>query len=158
MAVTEEEFKDALSLFASGVTVVTTRDGEANLHGLTVSAFCSLSLRPPLILVCIDKRTGSHHAFEESGWFVVNILREGQEHISNQFASPLPDKFIDVEYFTNGNDLPVLRNALVNLECRLTGTCDGGDHTIFIGEVVRSRISAGKPLVYCAGDYRRLED
>jgi flavin reductase (DIM6/NTAB) family NADH-FMN oxidoreductase RutF len=157
MSITEQEFKDALGLFASGVTVVTTKDRDENFHGLTVSAFCSLSLRPPLILVCIDKATGCHHAFEESGRFVVNILREGQEHISNQFATPLADKFTGIEYFTNGHNLPIIEGALVNLECRLQSTCDGGDHTIFIGEIERTRIRPGKPLVYCAGDYRRLE-
>jgi flavin reductase (DIM6/NTAB) family NADH-FMN oxidoreductase RutF len=157
MAITQEEFKEALRLFASGVTVVTTRDADENLHGLTVSAFCSLSLEPPLILICIDKHTGSHHAFEESGGFVVNILRDNQEHLSDQFASPLIDKFAGVEYVTNGSNLPLLKDALVNLECRLKSAFDGGDHTIFIGEIERSHISPGKPLVYCDGDYRKLD-
>lgn len=158
MAITQEEFKGALRLFASGVTVVTTKDAVENLHGLTVSAFCSLSLEPPLILICIDKQTGSHHAFEESGRFIVNILRDNQGHISDQFASPMIDKFAGVEYFTNGsNNLPILKNALVNLECRLERSCDGGDHTIFIGEIVWSHVSEGKPLVYCDGNYRKLD-
>ncbi len=156
MAITEEEFKDALSLFASGVTVVTTKDAAGNFHGLTVSAFCSLSLNPPLVLICIDKSTVSHYALEESVGFVVNILKEDQAHISNQFASPIPDKFVGIEYFTNGNNLPILKDSLVSLECRLKDACSGGDHTIFIGEIEKSHISTGKPLVYCDGNYQKL--
>lgn len=158
MAITEQEFKNALSLFASGVTVITTKDSDGIFHGLTVSAFCSLSLRPPLILICIEKTTGSHNAFEESGEFVVNILRENQAHLSNHFATPLDDKFMGIEYFTNGNNLPILKNALVSLECRLKNSYDGGDHTIFVGEIEKSHINEGKPLVYCEGNYRKLEE
>lgn len=157
MAITEQEFKDALSLFASGVTVVTTKDADGNLHGLTVSAFCSLSLSPPLILICIDKNTHSHHAFRENAEFVVNILREDQLDVSNQFASHIPDKFVGIEHILNENNIPVLLNALVNLECRLQKSCDGGDHTIFIGEITKSHISDGRPLIYCDGGYRKLE-
>jgi len=157
MSITDAEFKAALSLFASGVTVVTTRDRDEKLHGLTVSAFCSLSLDPPLILICIDKSTGSHYAFEEGEGFVVNILKEDQEHISNRFASQVADKFRDIEYFTNGRDMPILKGALVNLECRLKSALDGGDHTIFIGEIEKLHIFEGKPLVYCDGSYRKLD-
>ncbi len=158
MAITEDEFKTALSLFASGVTVVTTKDADGNLHGLTVSAFCSVSLSPPLILICVDKKTGSHHAFEESLSFVVNILCEDQNDISNHFASPIPDKFKGIEYTLNENKLPVLKNALVNLECRLADAYNGGDHTIFIGEIEKSHIGEGKPLIYCEGSYQKIDE
>ena len=158
MAITEDEFKSALSLFASGVTVVTTKDADDNLHGLTVSAFSSLSLSPPMVLICIDKKTGSHHAFEESLGFVVNILCEDQMDISNQFASHIPNKFEGIEYILNKNKMPVLTNALVNLECRLADACNGGDHTIFIGEVEKSHIGEGKPLLYCEGSYQKIDD
>lgn len=157
MAITEDEFKAALSLFASGVTVVTTKDADGNLHGLTVSAFSSLSLSPPLILICIDKKTGSHHAFEESLGFVVNILCEDQIDISNQFASHITNKFDGIEHTLNENRLPILTNALVNLECRLTDACNGGDHTIFIGEIEKSHIGEGKPLIYSDGHYRKID-
>ena len=158
MAIKEDEFKTALSLFASGVTVVTTKDANGKPHGLTVSAFSSLSLSPPLVLICIDKKTGSHHAFEESLGFVVNILCEDQIDISNQFASHIPDKFVGIEHTLNKNNLPVLTNALVNLECRLADACNGGDHTIFIGEVEKSHIGEGKPLIYCEGAYQKIDD
>ena len=158
MPINKDEFRAALSRFASGVTVVTTKDTEGNLHGLTVSAFCSVSLEPPLILICIDKYTVSHYAFLESGCFVVNVLREEQIHHSNQFASPLADKFDGVAYYLNGEGVPVLQDALVSLECRLVNAHENGDHTIFIGQIEKSNISDGKPLVYFHGNYRAILD
>ena len=84
MPIDKDEFRAALSRFASGVTVVTTKDTDGNLHGLTVSAFCSVSLEPPLILICIDKHTASHNAFQQSNRFVVNVLREEQTQYANR--------------------------------------------------------------------------
>src|SRR4029078_12242659 len=98
MPVSQDEFKDALSRFASGVTVVSTKDAEGKLHGITVSAFCSVSLTPPMVLICIEKITTSHHAFEESGVFVVNILSSSQSWVSEKFADPLTDKFEGVNF------------------------------------------------------------
>ena len=158
MSITKNEFRAALGRFASGVTVVTARDKAGRLHGITVSAFCSVSLEPPLVLVCIDKQTGSHHAFEETDAFVVNILREDQQHYSDQFASQLPDKFDGIEFIENGSGVPVLKNSLANLECRLVNSHASGDHTIFVGEVTRSSVSDGEPLVYFHGNYRKLNN
>jgi flavin reductase (DIM6/NTAB) family NADH-FMN oxidoreductase RutF len=93
MPVTQEEFRTALGRFASGVTVVTTRDAKGELHGITVSAFCSVSLQPPMVLICIEKTAGSHPAVEESAIFVVNVLREGEAEVSELFASSRPEKF-----------------------------------------------------------------
>jgi flavin reductase (DIM6/NTAB) family NADH-FMN oxidoreductase RutF len=121
------EFRHALSRFASGVTVVTTKDAAGNLHGITVSAFCSVSLEPPLVLVCIDKNTGSHHALTETDSFVVNFLREDQQYVSDRFASFLPDKFDAVKYRAGIDDLPILEDALANLECRLVNSHPNGD-------------------------------
>ncbi|MFN3330515.1 MAG: flavin reductase family protein, partial [Pyrinomonadaceae bacterium] len=98
MPVSKEEFRAALSRFASGVTVVTTKNNKGKLFGITVSAFCSVSLEPPLVLICIDKKTGSHHAFHEAGRFIVNFLREDQQNLSEHFASPLDDKFSIVQH------------------------------------------------------------
>ncbi|MGI8786913.1 MAG: flavin reductase family protein [Pyrinomonadaceae bacterium] len=155
--ISKHEFRHALSRFASGVTVVTTKDANGHSHGITVSAFCSLSLAPPLILICIDKHTGSHHAFEENEFFVVNILREDQQHYSDQFASHLPDKFDGIKFHENDQGIPVLENVLSNLECRRVNSHDDGDHTIYVGEIERATISDGKPLVYFHGNYRKLE-
>ena len=153
MAISKDEFRSALSHFPSGVTIVTTKDKD----GITVSAFASLSLEPPMILVCVDKRAGSHDAFAESGAFVVHILAEDHEHHSNQFASHISDKFDGVEYRYGISEIPVLENTLVALECYFAHAHEGGDHTIFVGEIERAEIKDGKPLVYWHGDYRKLK-
>jgi flavin reductase (DIM6/NTAB) family NADH-FMN oxidoreductase RutF len=158
MAITNDEFKAALGRFASGVTVVTTKDADGNLHGLTVSAFCSVSMNPPLILVCIHKNTGSYSSFEESKAFVVNILEESQQQISNHFASHSDDKFSGQHYELNENGLPILADCLVNLECSLKHSYDGGDHTIFVGEIEKTTVHGGKPLIYAQGKYRQIND
>lgn len=156
MPISNEEFRRALSKFASGVTVVTLRDKDKKPHGITVSAFSSVSLDPPLILVCIEKNAVSHNAFHESERFVVNILSERQAEHSNQFASQIPDKFINIHHHEGLSGIPVLKDSLVNLECKLVNTLDAGDHTIFIGEIENTHIGDGKPLVYYAGDYRSI--
>lgn len=158
MAITNDEFRAALRHWASGVTVVTTKDRQGAAHGITVSAFSSVSLNPPLVLVCIDKETGSHYAFLESGVFVVNILREDQQEISEQFASKIEDKFDCINCEIGIGGVPLLADALVNLECRLVQSCEGGDHTIFIGEIQKTTVRTGKPLVYHDGDYQKVAD
>ncbi len=157
MAISKDEFRAALARFPSGVTVVTTKDVNGRLHGITVSAFASVSLEPPLILVCIEKTTGSHDTFLESEFFVVNILAEAQEDLSNRFAAPLPDKFDDVDYHFGIGEIPVLEDALVTLECRLAYAHEGGDHTIFVGLIEKSSVKDETPLVYWHGNYRKLE-
>ena len=158
MPINKDEFRAALGRFASGVTVITTRDNDGNLHGITVSAFCSVSLEPPLILICIEKTTGSYLALEESENFVVNILREDQQYYSDQFASYLPEKFNGIEYQMNEAGIPVLKNTLANLECRLVNAHDSGDHTIFIGLVEKNFVADEQPLIYYHGNYRKLGD
>jgi flavin reductase (DIM6/NTAB) family NADH-FMN oxidoreductase RutF len=154
--ISKDEFRRALGRFASGVTVVTAKDANGKLHGITVSAFCSVSLDPPLILVCIDKNTGSHFALAQTDSFVVNILSDDQQYLSDRFASYLPDKFEAVKYHLGIDDLPVLENALVNLECRLVNSHAEGDHTIFVGRIERATVNGGDPLVYWHGNYRNL--
>jgi len=156
MAVTQDEFRAALSRFPSGVTVVTTKDGTGKLHGITVSAFCSVSLEPPLILVCIEKITGSHAALKESGVFVVNILNETQSELSKHFASQLEDKFEEIEFGEGIHSLPILEGVAASLECRVHAEHDGGDHTIFVGEVEKITVNDARPLAYLHGDYRSI--
>ncbi|MGI9035707.1 MAG: flavin reductase family protein [Pyrinomonadaceae bacterium] len=158
MTISKDEFRHALARFASGVTVVTTRDKSGRLHGITVSAFSSVSLEPPLILVCIEKIAGSHTAFEQSEFFNVNILDETQQHFSDRFASHLPNKFDGIEYFETDKGLPFLTDALAHLECRLSYAHAGGDHTIFVGEILAATARDGKPLIYFHGNYRKLKD
>ncbi len=153
MPVSEADFRNALSRFPSGVTVVTTKDAAGNLHGITVSAFCSVSLVPPMVLICIEKSTASHDSFAESGVFVVNVLHESQQNLSQRFAAPAEDKFSDVEFHLGIEGVPVLNHALANVECRLKHGYDAGDHTIFVGEVEHVTIGEGDPLVYFHHDY-----
>lgn len=157
MPVTNEEFRRALSHFASGVTVVTTVDDSGKPFGLTVSSFCSVSLEPPLVLVCIDKSTRCHHAFRESRRYIVNFLNEGQQEVSERFATQLEDKFEGMDYSSSPEGLPVLADAVAVLECRLTEAYEGGDHTIFVAEVERAFVNGGKPLLYYGGNYDRME-
>lgn len=159
MPVSSNEFRAALSKFASGVTVVTTKDAEGSFHGITVSAFCSVSLEPPLVLVCIEKNAVSHNAFDESGVFVVNFLSEEQINHSNQFATPALDKFDKIEYREGVEGIPVLENTLASLECKLVNSHESGDHTIFVGQVEKTTINNNvKPLLYFHGNYRSIED
>jgi len=157
MAIDNDEFRAALSRFASGVTVVTTKDADGRFHGITVSAFCSVSLDPPLILVCIEKTTGSHFAIEHSETFVVNVLSVSQNELSERFASMRLDKFDDVEFRPGIDGIPILLGCLLNLECRLANSFEGGDHTIFVGEVEKAIIGDGDPLVYFHSDYHAVD-
>jgi flavin reductase (DIM6/NTAB) family NADH-FMN oxidoreductase RutF len=156
MPIDDARFRQAMGHFASGVTVVTTEhDGE--LYGMTVSSFASLSLKPPLILICIDKSVPSHDAIRDSGYFVVNILEERQEHISRRFATTTNDKFKGVAWHGGRLGLPVLDSTLAVIECRLHAAIEGGDHTIFIGEVVDAEIHEGAPLLYYRRGYHELK-
>ena len=157
MPISEHEFRSALSRFPSGVTVVTTRNAAGHAYGITVSAFCSVSLVPPMVLVCIEKITASHLALIEARAFVVNILHENQRPWSERFAEPAADKFSDVDTKENAAGIPMLKEALANLECRLAHTYDGGDHTIFVGEVEHVTVGDGVPLIYSQGDYAGIK-
>lgn len=156
MSVSAEEFRNALAHFPSGVTVATTIGTDGHPHGITVSAFCSVSLTPPMVLICIEKVTVSHDAFAASGVFVVNVLRESQKEISEQFAAPALDKFEALDFRPGIGGVPVLKDALASIECRLRYSHDGGDHTIYVGNVEEVTVDDGDPLLYFKGDYKRL--
>jgi len=157
MSVTQEQFRNALGSFASGVTAVTTKDANGKLLGITVSAFCSVSLSPPMVLICIEKTAGCHYAFEESNVFVVNILREGEAETSELFASVIDNKFEEIDYSLGIDGVPILTNALATLECRVKFSYHGGDHSIFVGEVENVSVDDGSPLMYFRGNYGRFE-
>jgi flavin reductase (DIM6/NTAB) family NADH-FMN oxidoreductase RutF len=156
MPIDEFRFRQALGHFASGVTVVTTAH-EGHLYGMTVSSFASLSLKPPLVLICVETILGTHIAIAESGQFAVNILEKKQEHLSRRFATRENDKFIGVAWHSGRFGLPVLEGALAVIECQLRDTLPGGDHTIFVGEVMDAEISQGSPLLYYRRGYHELQ-
>jgi flavin reductase (DIM6/NTAB) family NADH-FMN oxidoreductase RutF len=152
-----DEFRSVLGRFATGVTVVTARDGSAVDHGLTVNSFTSLSLDPPLILVCIDHEASLHPAMTACSHFAVNILSERQEALARRFATPEMDRFLGVGFTRGMCGAPILDDVLAFLECRATQSVPGGDHTIFIGEVERAESRSAGPLLYYRGGYAQLE-
>jgi flavin reductase (DIM6/NTAB) family NADH-FMN oxidoreductase RutF len=156
MALTPTEFRTALRSFAAGVTVVTTRDREGRPSGLTASAFTSVSLDPPLVLICVDHAATAHPDLRERGWFAVNVLRREQEALSRRFAVSGGDKFHGVACHEGQTGLPLLDGALATLECRVVEAHEAGDHTIFIGQVETASVTGGRPLVYFHGGYHTL--
>ena len=152
-----DDFRKVLSHFGSGVTIVTTSDADKRPTGLTCSSFASVSLDPPLILVCVDHKAQSFPALRESGRFAVNILSSGQEAVSRRFAtSKIIDKFDGVAHTITDLGLPLLHEALAHLECTTVNTHVEGDHTIFVGRVERISVPGGEPLLYFRGKYERL--
>ena len=153
-----DEFRRTLGAFATGVTVVTTH-GEADTYGMTANAFSSVSLDPPLILVCVIKGTRGAETIETNGVFAVNILRDDQEPISRYFSSrdrPLGKAgFAQVAHTTAVTGSPLLAGAGGFLDCRLVTSHEAGDHMIYIGEVVALGYeSEFSPLLFHGGRYR----
>ena len=156
MPVDPADFRRALGQFAAGVTVVTTHDAQGRSLGLTVTAFASVSLEPPLVLVCVDHRSEAHVGFRHAGLFGISILAEGQEEVSRRFAVGGAAKFKGLELATGSTGVPLIPGALAHLECRVSGTHVAGDHTIYVGEVLSVGVHPGRPLLYHDRDYRRL--
>jgi flavin reductase len=143
--------------FATGVTIVTT-DGEAGPHGLTANAVASLSLDPPLVLVAVEKRAHSLGYLRKNGCFAINILRLDQEGISRRFATPGPKDFTGLNIVSAITNSPILTDCLAFVDCRVIEIVPGGDHDIFVGEIVAGEYHGGEPLLYFAGGYRRLAE
>ena len=157
---TSKDFRSAVGSFATGVTVVTTR-GEEHAYGMTANAFSSVSLDPPLVLVCVISPSEGSAQIRRNGCFAVNILAEEQEPISRYFASrDRPrgrDAFREVAHRIATSGSPILDGAIGYLDCRLHATHEAGDHEIFIGEVLELGFDAdGPPLVFHGGRYRPI--
>jgi flavin reductase (DIM6/NTAB) family NADH-FMN oxidoreductase RutF len=148
------DFRNTLGRFASGVTVVTTKTDQG-IHGITVSAFISVSLTPPLIAVCIDKKARTHELLEGAHTFGVSILKEGQEPISNHFAGRGEDTEVTFEMLA---DIPVLTDVLAQIACHKVAAHDAGDHTLFIGQIQALGFQDARPLVYFSGKYRQITE
>jgi flavin reductase (DIM6/NTAB) family NADH-FMN oxidoreductase RutF len=152
---TPVQFRRVMSLFATGVTVVTTIDDGVPV-GLTVNSFTSLSLDPMLVLVCIARHTGSHDAILKARRFAASILAADQEGVSTIFAgAPSAERFDKVATFESPGGLRVISDALGYVEAAVLSSVDGGDHSIFVAEVTEMRImrEEAKPLVYYRGRY-----
>ena len=149
--------RDALGCFATGVTIVTCVDGDARPIGLTANSFTSLSLDPPLLLVCVAKRSGCAAALGDATEFAVNVLQTGQQPASITFSSKGEDRFGSTDWTLGEHGVPILLDSLSVFECRRHAIHDGGDHFILVGEVVKATFEPGlDPLLYFRGSYRRL--
>jgi len=162
--ISPDDFRRVLGHFCSGVTVITTMDAEGRPAGLTASAFTSVSLNPPLILVCVSHDAHSYAALAGATHFAVNILAAHHEAVSTRFATKPArhpsEKFEGVDFCKSALGLPVLSDSLAALECAVVHAYPAGDHTIFVGrvEAADSRGDGGlEPLLYYRGKYRRIQ-
>ncbi len=157
MPIDQQGFKKALRGWTSGVTVVTSRDGD-QVHGMTVSAFSSVSVDPPLVLVCANQSSITHRIIEAGGVFAVNILASHQQDISSLFASAEHEdsRLERVAWAEGETGAPLIAEALASLECRVSSAHREGSHTIYVGSVEAAHVTDRKPLVYYQGGYREL--
>jgi flavin reductase (DIM6/NTAB) family NADH-FMN oxidoreductase RutF len=155
--VSPHEFRAALGRFASGVTVITVPTAEGGVHGMTASAFCSVSLRPPLVLVCVDHLAETYLHLRDRCCFGVSVLKEEQEALSEFFADPErnPDVAyrLGIAYQNMSSGMPVLSDALARLDCTVVESYAAGDHAIFVGRVNEVDLQEGAPLLYFRGRY-----
>ena len=157
MSVSPDEFRSVLGRFPSGVTVVTTTSTDGSDEGMTVSAFCSVSLEPPLVLICIEKNASVYEALTNAPQFVVNVLSAEQEQIARRFSIVDIDRFEGVGFSRSRHGIAVLDEVLGVIECKRVALHDAGDHTIIVGEVEAGRAENGTPLLYYRGGYAELE-
>jgi len=156
MAFDATTLRQVMGYFATGVTIITTRDQSGTPYGLTANAVTSLSLVPPLLLICVDRKAETFPHFYDSKTFVLNILAEDQTELSRRFASSGGEKFTGVACHAGRLGTPILDGTLGHIECRIIETLEGGDHVIHIGEVEHAEGRDGRPLIFFRGKYRQL--
>jgi flavin reductase (DIM6/NTAB) family NADH-FMN oxidoreductase RutF len=151
-----QHFRAALSQFATGVTIITTRDQDGSFFGLTASSFNSVSLTPPLVLWSLGQKSRSMPLFAENSHYVINVLAADQAELAERFASRLDDRFSGVDFSLSQNGLPILGGVSAWFECHNRSRHPEGDHVIFVGEVERCGFAEGQPLVYQASQFGTL--
>lgn len=156
MAIDARELRNVMGNFATGVTIITTKNAAGKPFGLTANAFSSLSLDPPLLLICVDKKVDCYACFDESKVFGVNFLSEGQDQLSNRFATKGIEKFEGVSYKLGELGVALLDDALAHIECKVANAYEGGDHTIYVGEIQSATILSDRPLLFFRGKYFKL--
>ena len=160
MSVDAQEFRNALAHWATGVTIVTTHNGERHV-GITASSLTSLSLEPPQILISVARRLYTNQAITESGVFAVNILSVDQLEWGMRFAGLVPenaDRFAGIDFTTAYTGCAILPDVLGWLDCRVRHAYDGDDHTIFVGEVLGAGFRPGAPLLYFNRQWRQMAE
>jgi flavin reductase (DIM6/NTAB) family NADH-FMN oxidoreductase RutF len=151
------QFRQLLGRFATGVTILTTRDPRSRHPiGMTASSVASVSLEPPLVLVCVDQRHDMHPAMKAAQRFVLNVLAADQEALSRRFAADRPDRFDGIGYTENKHGIAVLDGVLATIECEKLSEAPGGDHTVFFGLVTGGTATDRRPLLYYRGGYASL--
>jgi flavin reductase (DIM6/NTAB) family NADH-FMN oxidoreductase RutF len=155
-AVSTDLFRRACALFPTGVAVLTTRAADGTPHGLTVNAFCSLSLTPPLVLVAVDRVCSLLETFEKSGHFAINFLSSEQRHLSVRFSELPEGRFAGVSWSPGSEGAPLIEGAIGSVECRTANIIDAGDHRALIGEVIAASVGEGDPLVFFRSSYSAL--
>ena len=156
MPIEKNELRRVMGHFATGVTIITTCDEKGHPFGLTANAVSSVSLVPPLILICVDKKADTYPYFARSKVFAVNILSDGQETLSRKFATSGIEKFEGIGYQKSELGCAILDDAVGHLDCRIVNEVDAGDHTVYIGEVEGADANDGIPLLFFRGGYRQL--
>jgi flavin reductase (DIM6/NTAB) family NADH-FMN oxidoreductase RutF len=141
--------------FATGVTVITMTNGDET-WGMTANAVTSVSLDPPLVLVCVERKNQTHPRLSEAGCFAINILAAGQKELSDRFAFPGPKDCSGLDVTTAVTGAPILPGTLGHVDCQVHQVVAAGDHDIFLGEIVGGELSGGEPLVFFSGGYREL--
>lgn len=158
MTIDPDSFRSVLGRFASGITVITAVDGDGRDVGMTVSAFCSVSLHPPLVQACVDRAASMFDALQHAERFGVNVLAAEQEALSRRFAAvDSSHRFDGLGYSRGENGVVLLDDALAHIECSVVSRYEAGDHTMFIGEVERATARDARPLLYYRGGYAQLE-
>ena len=157
MSIDGDLFRSVLGRFASGITVITTHDANGRDHGMTASAFSSLSLDPPLILVCIANDATMAPVMATAESFAVNVLTDGQEALSRRFAGKVDDRFAGVGFSRSKRGDVILDDVLAWMQCRIAARYPSGDHVIIVGEVEGAEARDARPLLYYRGGYAQLE-
>jgi flavin reductase (DIM6/NTAB) family NADH-FMN oxidoreductase RutF len=156
-SVSADEFRRACGRFATGVTIATVIDPKGNPHGLTVSSFTSVSLEPPLVLICLGHEVTVIDAFRAARYFGINVLTEEQEDISRRFARKGEDRFNGLAWRAGKTGAPLIPGSLAAIECETAQRITSGDHDIFVGRMVGAETSEGPPLLHFAGRYRAMD-
>ena len=151
-----DTYREVCSQFATGVAVATVKAPDGTPHGLTISSFNSVSINPPLILICIDFKCTAIEHFLAGPYFAINILREEQRELSVIFAAKPESRFEDIAWEPGVTGAPVLSGTLATIECRLERTVSAGDHAVIFGELILAHVHGGSPLLYFDRDYRKI--
>ncbi|CRK84978.1 flavin reductase domain-containing protein [Neobacillus massiliamazoniensis] len=154
--VEKEMFRNVIGHFASGVSIITVTNNGVDF-GLTASAVSSLSLEPPMLLVCVNQSAGTCHAISAVKTFTVNILKEEQKDLALKFARSNTDKFDGVPFSRGELGNPLLKNTLAQIECQVVEEVTGGTHSVFLAEVLKAHASEGNPLVYYRGKFGQFK-